>query len=125
MRLDKWLWAARFSKTRSLAAAAAVGGKIKVGGERVKPAKEIRVGDEVCIRSGPFERTVRVRALSERRGPAPEAALLYEETAESKAAREKMATQLADTKILYPRGAGRPTKRARRDMIRFKKGEDA
>jgi len=124
IRIDKWLWAARFFKTRSLAAEAVVGGKVKVGGERVKAAKAIRVDDELSVHIGHFEYLVRVRSLSARLGPAPEAALLYEERAESKAARETLVAQLAATRVLYPRGEGRPTKKARREMIRFKKGSD-
>lgn len=123
IRIDKWLWAARFFKTRSLAAAAVVGGKVKMHGERVKAAKAIRVGDSLGIHIGPYEHLVRVLRLSDRRGPASEAALLYEESAQSKAAREKLATQLSDTKIIYTRGEGRPTKKARREMIKFKKGD--
>jgi ribosome-associated heat shock protein Hsp15 len=84
----------------------------------------VRDNDEVRVQTGPFERIVRVRGLSDRRGPAPEAALLYEESAASKAARETLAAQLSASKVIYPRGEGRPTKKARRDLIRFKKGED-
>jgi ribosome-associated heat shock protein Hsp15 len=124
IRVDKWLWAARFFKTRSLAADAVAGGKAKLNGERVKAAKAVRIGDEVRVQTGPYERIVRVRGLSDRRGPAKDAALLYEESADSKAARETLAAQLAATKVIYPRGEGRPTKKARRDLIRFKKGED-
>jgi ribosome-associated heat shock protein Hsp15 len=123
LRIDKWLWAARFFKTRSLAAEAVVGGKVKVNGERVKAAKAVRVDDELRIQVGHFEYVIRVLDLSGRRGPASEAALLYKESAESKAARETLAAQLAATRVLYPRGDGRPTKKARREMIRFKKGE--
>src|SRR5690349_11038955 len=93
VRIDKWLWAARFYKTRSLAAEAIGGGKVLVAGERVKPAKMLQVGDEVRLRLGPYEHVVVVRALSERRGPATVAATLYDETAESRAAREKLADQ--------------------------------
>jgi len=124
LRIDKWLWVARFFKIRSLAAEAAMGGKVRVNGERVKAAKAVRVGDELSIHIGPYEHVVQVRGLSERRGPASEAALLYEERAESKAARETLAAQLAATKVIYPRGEGRPTKKARREIIRFKKGSD-
>src|SRR4051794_39664432 len=93
-RIDKWLWAARFFKTRSLAAAAVVGGKVKVNGERVKAAKAIRVDDELTVQLGHFEHQISVRNLSDRRGPASEAALLYEESAQSKTARETLAAQL-------------------------------
>jgi ribosome-associated heat shock protein Hsp15 len=122
IRIDKWLWAARFFKTRSLAAQAVTGGKIKLNGERVKAAKAVRIGDGLSIHIGPFEHRVRVLGLSERRGPAPEASLLYQESVDGKAARETLAAQLAATRVVYPRGEGRPTKKARRDLIRFKKG---
>lgn len=124
IRIDKWLWAARFFKTRSLAADAVAGGKVKVSGERVKAAKIIRIGDSLSIHVGPYEYLIRVMSLSERRGPASQAVLLYGESAESKTAREKLATQLSATKVMYPRGEGRPTKKARRELIRFKKGNN-
>lgn len=121
IRIDKWLWAARFFKTRSLAAEAVAGGKVKVNGERVKAAKAIRLDDELNIRVGPYEYAVRVLGLSGLRGPAPAAALLYTESVQSKAAREALATQLAAERIYASHGAGRPAKRARREIIRFKK----
>jgi ribosome-associated heat shock protein Hsp15 len=124
IRIDKWLWAARFFKTRSLAVDALVGGKVKIDGTRVKPSKGIEVGDRLSVHIGPYEYRIRVLKLSDRRGPAAQAALLYEERAESKEARAKLATQLADTRVVYPRGEGRPTKRARRELIKFKKGDD-
>jgi ribosome-associated heat shock protein Hsp15 len=121
VRVDKWLWAARFYKTRSLAAEAIGGGKVLVAGERVKPAKLLQVGDEVRLRMGPYEHVVIVRALSERRGPAATAATLYEETAASRAAREKLAEQLrmAPAAFVYE-DKGRPTKRDRRDIERLR-----
>ncbi|HET6579879.1 MAG TPA: RNA-binding S4 domain-containing protein, partial [Gemmatimonadales bacterium] len=94
VRLDKWLWAARFFKTRSLAAEAVAGGKVQVNGERAKRARPLQAGDEVRVRLGPYEHVVMVRALSGRRGPAAEAAELYEERPESRAAREATAQQL-------------------------------
>ena len=121
IRIDKWLWAARFFKTRSLAAAAVAGGKVKVNGERVKAAKAIRIDDELSIHVGPYEYVVRVLGLSGRRGPAPEAALLYAESVQSKAAREALATRLSVERIYDPHEKGRPTKRARRQIILFKK----
>jgi ribosome-associated heat shock protein Hsp15 len=121
IRIDKWLWAARFFKTRSLAAAAVAGGKVKVNGERVKAAKAIRPDDELSIHVGPYEYVVRVLALSGRRGPAPEAALLYTESVQSKAARKELATRLSAERIYGSHEKGRPTKRARRQIIRFKK----
>ena len=123
-RIDKWLWAARFFKTRSLAAAAVAGGKVKVNGERVKAAKAIRIDDELSIHVGPYEYVVRVLGLSGRRGPAPEAALLYEESDQSKAARKELATRLSAERIYDSHEKGRPTKRARRQIIRLKKGRD-
>ena len=123
-RIDKWLWAARFFKTRSLAAAAVVGGKVKVNGERVKAAKAIRIDDELNIHVGPYEYVVRVLGLSGRRGPAPEAALLYAESDQSKAARKELATRLSAERIYDSHEKGRPTKRARRQIIQFKKGRD-
>jgi ribosome-associated heat shock protein Hsp15 len=121
VRIDKWLWAARFFKTRSLAADAIGGGKVEVNGERVKPAKLIQAGDEVRIRLGPYEHIVIVRGLSERRGPATVAATLYEETAASVATRAKHAEQLrmAPAAFVYEE-KGRPTKRDRREIERFR-----
>jgi ribosome-associated heat shock protein Hsp15 len=121
IRVDKWLWAARFFKTRSLAAEAVAGGKVKVNGERVKAAKAIRLDDELSIHVGPYEYGVRVLGLSGRRGPAPEAALLYAESVQSQASREKLAARLSAERIYDSHEKGRPTKRARRQIIRFKK----
>ena len=122
VRLDKWLWAARFFKTRSLAVEAIDGARVKVNGDRVKRAKLIRVGDEVQIRQGPYEHVVRVRALSERRGPATEAATLYEETPASVAARDRVAFQLKLAHQLFvPDTNERPTKRDRRRLEEFRK----
>ena len=121
IRIDKWLWAARFFKTRLLAAAAVAGGKVKVNGERVKAAKVVRVDDELSIHIGPYEYAVRVLSLSGRRGPAPEAALLYAESVPSKTARKELAARLSAERIYNSHEKGRPTKRARRQIIRFKK----
>lgn len=120
VRLDKWLWAARFYKTRSLAAEAIEGGKVQVNGERVKRAKSLQAGDEVRIRLGPYEHQIVVRQLSERRGPASEAARLYEETPASKAAREAMALQLKSLHAAFAPERGRPTKKDRREMDKLK-----
>jgi len=122
VRLDKWLWAARFFKTRSLAAEAVSGGKVTMRGDRVKPARPLQVGDEIAIRLGPYEHVVSVRALSARRGPATVAATLYEETPESLAARTRLAEQLkmAPAALVYEE-KGRPTKRDRRDIEKWRK----
>ncbi len=124
VRIDKWLWAARFFKTRSLAAEAIAGGKVTVGGDRVKAAKMIGAGDEVRVRLGPYEHAIIVRGLSERRGPASVAVTLYEETAESAAARAKLAEQLrmAPAAFVYE-DKGRPTKRDRRELDRFREDQ--
>lgn len=122
VRLDKWLWAARFFKTRGLAVNAIDHGQVQVNGERVKPAKEVRLGMQVTVRS-PMERTVVVRGLSDVRRGAPEAAQLYEETPESVARRE----QEVEQRRLTPqreRGEGRPTKRERRQIRCFTENGD-
>ena len=121
VRIDKWLWAARFFKTRSLAVEAIGGGKILVGNERVKPARLIQAGDRVSVRLGPYEHVVIVRALSERRGPASVAATLYDETPESLAARAKLAEQLRMAPAAFVfEDKGRPTKKDRRDIERLR-----
>lgn len=123
VRLDKWLWAARFYKTRSLATAAVAGGKIQVNGERAKPAKMVAPGDTVRVRVGPYEHTVVVRALGERRGSAQVAARLYEETADSRRAREAIALQMRLQAFPAYEGKGRPTKKERRRIERFRDRE--
>jgi ribosome-associated heat shock protein Hsp15 len=120
VRIDKWLWAARFYKTRALAAEAIAGGKVQVNGERVKRAKPLQVGDEVRIRQGPYEHQIVVRELSDRRGPAVQAAALYEEIAESRAAREALALQLKSLHSIFLPDRGRPTKKDRREINRLK-----
>jgi ribosome-associated heat shock protein Hsp15 len=121
LRIDKWLWAARFFKTRALAAEAVAGGKVKVNGERVKAARAIRPGDALSIHIGPYEYLVQVRALSDRRGPAAQAVLLYEESAVSQATREELAARLSVERRLVAPSKGRPSKKERRQVIRFKK----
>ena len=121
-RLDKWLWAARFFKTRSLASDAVDTGKVHVDGERAKPAKEVRLGALIHIRRKEFEIEVTVRGLSVQRRGAPEAALLYEETAQSVAKRENAAVTREAEHGKRERGAGRPTKRQLRDIKRFTGG---
>ena len=102
VRVDKWLWAARFFKTRGTATEAVLGGRVHVNGERVKPAKEVRPGDTIELTIGAVRRMLVVRALAERRGPAAAAAELYEETPESVRAREQ---QRLERRLARPRGA--------------------
>lgn len=123
LRIDKWLWAARFYKTRTLASEEVVKGRIEVNGQEVKPARELKVGDTVCLRQGAVKRTVVVRGLSGMRGPAPVAQQLYEETPESIKSRE----QAAEQRRLAPEPAhsiqqGRPTKRGRRELDEAQRG---
>jgi ribosome-associated heat shock protein Hsp15 len=120
VRLDKWLWAARFFKTRSLAQTAIENGRVLVGGERVKVAREVRVGDELLVRAGDTARTVIVQGLSEQRGSAPVAQTLYAETEAS--IRERVARAAARAMGVEPSRtiAGRPTKRDRRDLERWR-----
>jgi ribosome-associated heat shock protein Hsp15 len=117
VRVDKWLWAARLLKTRSLAAEAVKGGRVQVNGARVKPSREVGPGDELEVTLGQVRRTVVVRAVAERRGPAKVAALLYDETPQSVAARElqRERARLASPPPGADLGA-RPTKRDRRRL---------
>ena len=119
VRLDKWLWAARFFKTRSLATDAIDGGKIRLNEERPKPAKEVKLGDRLHIRIGSVEYEVFVRALSDKRGPAPEARLLYEETPMSIARRYEEAERRRVVQEPAQEIKGRPTKRDRRVMDKW------
>ncbi len=121
-RLDKWLWAARFFKTRSLATTAIDTGKVHVDGDRVKPAKEVHIGQVIHIRNRDFEIEVNVQALSNVRRGAPEAALLYAETAESITKRENAKLTGEHDFAQRDRGAGRPTKRQLRDIKKFTGG---
>ncbi|MBQ56569.1 MULTISPECIES: RNA-binding S4 domain-containing protein [Pseudomonas] len=123
VRLDKWLWAARFFKTRALAKAAIEGGKVHCRGERCKPSKEPKVGDELVIRSGDDERTVQVLLLSGVRRGAPEAQTLYQETAESVAKRE-LAVAQRKAGALGMQTDGRPTKKQRRQIHQFRTHQD-
>lgn len=117
LRIDKWLWAARFCRTRALAVEEIGKGRVQVNGQVVKPARELRVGDTIALRQGPVSRTVVVRGLSNQRGPAPAAQQLYEETEASRLAREQAAEQrrLAAEPALSIE-QGRPTKRDRRQI---------
>ena len=119
IRLDKWLWAARFFKTRSLAADAVDSGKVHVDGDRAKPAKEVKPGQVMRIRRGQEEIEVVVRGLSGQRRGAPEAALLYEETEASRLKREDAALTRENDFAQRDRGMGRPTKRQLRDIKKF------
>ena len=120
VRLDKWLWAARFYKTRALAVDAIDSGKIEVNGERSKRAKLVQEGDKIRIRMGPYEHIVSVKGVSERRGPAPVASKLYEEDAESKKQREVMATHIKAMNANTGYESGRPTKKDRRDIEKIR-----
>jgi ribosome-associated heat shock protein Hsp15 len=123
VRLDKWLWAARFYKTRSLAADAVEKGKVEVNGERAKRAKLLQAGDSLRIRLGPYHHIVTVRALSERRGPASVAATLYEESAEGRRVREAMQIQVKAAQSAPGYDRGRPTKKDRRDIEKMRRKE--
>lgn len=122
MRIDKWLWAARFFKTRSLAIEAIDSGKVLVNEERVKPAKAIDVGNLIAIRLGPYTFVVEVLGLSDKRGAAPQAQKLYKETDESIKQREVLAFERKAQAQEVQRGEGRPTKKDRREIERFKSG---
>lgn len=123
MRIDKWLWAARFHKTRSAATDAVLGGRVHINGTRVKPAKDVRPGDEIELTVGVVHRVVEVLALSDKRGPAAIAATLYRETPESIEARERAA---AERRLARPLGADlgvRPTKLDRRRLEALRRGQ--
>lgn len=124
IRLDKWLWAARFFKTRAIATVAITGGKVHLNGERIKPSRKVNVDDELEIRQGTIVKTVIVKGLSDKRGPAKDAAELYEETKESISLRE---TASAHRKLLattHPQQDLRPNKKQRRQIHRFKNIND-
>jgi ribosome-associated heat shock protein Hsp15 len=120
VRVDRWLWAARFFKTRALASEAVDGGKVHVNGERVKAARALKPGDRLEIRRGGDQLEVVVTALSDQRGPASVAQGLYEETAASALRRAALAEQRQLLAASTPRPAGRPDKRSRRQIIRFR-----
>ncbi|PCJ28264.1 MAG: RNA-binding protein [SAR86 cluster bacterium] len=122
VRLDKWLWAARFYKTRAIAKHAIDGGKVYCEGSRTKPSKEVETGMEIRLRQGFDDKTVIVKTLSEHRGGAPAAQLLYEETQESIEQRQKMADQRKAAPSLWP-SSGKPNKKDRRLIHRFKQRE--
>ncbi|WP_286293156.1 RNA-binding S4 domain-containing protein [Methylomarinovum tepidoasis] len=124
MRLDKWLWAARFFKTRTLAAEAVKGGKVHVNGQRVKPSKEIGVGSRIEITKEPYTWEITVVALETRRRPAKEAVLLYEETPESHARRQEEVARRRAQREAAGHPQRRPDKKQRRLIHRFKRGAD-
>ncbi|THB63938.1 MAG: RNA-binding protein [Gammaproteobacteria bacterium] len=122
VRLDKWLWAARFFKTRKLATDAIKGGKIRLNGARPKPSKDVEIGFEVVISYGAFDKAIVVKNLSDKRGPAKVAITLYEETAESIAKRESQQEIMRIDNATRPKSDGKPNKRERRKLSDFKKG---
>lgn len=124
VRIDKWLWAARFFKTRSLAKQAIEGGKVHCDGQRVKASKDLLVGMELVVRQGWDDKTIEVLALSDQRRGAPEAAKLYQETQESIDKRELQAEQRKALRGLDVGQVGRPTKKQRRQIHRFKEERD-
>ena len=119
VRLDKWLWASRFFKTRSLGVDAVNGGKVHVNNARVKPSRAIKVGDKLSISRGEYEHLITVIGLSDRRGPASKAQQLYEESSESIAARGELSEQRRLQRADQPISHRRPDKRSRRKIIRF------
>ena len=122
VRVDKWLWAARFFKTRSAAQKAIEGGKVKLNGERTKPAKDVKAGDILSIHIGAYDWEITVLQLSEQRGPAPVARLLYEESEQSRATREAEAARRRVTIEPATTRKGRPTKRERRELDHWNEG---
>jgi ribosome-associated heat shock protein Hsp15 len=123
VRIDKWLWAARLFKTRNTATEAVLGGRVHVNGERVKPSKPVRPGDTIEVTVGPVRRTLGVSGVAERRGPASVAATMYEETPESRAAREQY---MHERRLALPLGADvgtRPTKQARRRLDALRRAQ--
>jgi len=122
MRIDKWLWAARFFKTRNLAAQAVEGGRVRLNAQRVKPAKDVRIGDEVVVHIGELEWVVVVRGLSAQRRSAPEAQQLYEEREDSKVRRAEAVAQRKARLDPFRVAGGRPTKKDRRAIRRFTEG---
>lgn len=125
-RVDKWLWAARFFKTRSIASDAIAKNRVRVGGQRIKASRTVRVGDSVQIEKPPYKFDVTVLGLNDQRRPAAEASLLYEESQQSIAARETMAANVRANYQMQAglAGSGKPTKKQRRQIIRFKNRHD-
>ncbi len=123
-RIDKWLWAARFYRTRTLASAAVSGGRVQVNGQRVKASRLLHAGDVLQITRSRIDYTIIVEGLSERRGPAPEAQRLYRETDESRQQREQAAEERRLHGGRSPAPAQRPDKRSRRKLIRFRRAPE-
>ena len=122
VRIDKWLWAARFFKTRALAAKACELGRVMANGQTLKPAREVKVGDRLRVTNDGGDFDIEVLGLSDVRGPAPVAQALYRETEESKAARAKAAEERKANRDYAPAPVGRPSKRDRRRIIQFRGG---
>ena len=120
VRLDKWLWAARFFKTRSVAREAVAGGKVHLNGNRAKPGRSLNIGDELRIQRAEEEYTITIVDLTARRGPATVARTLYEESGESRTQREKLAEERKLNRMQNTSNEGRPDKRQRRRLIRFR-----
>ncbi len=123
VRLDKWLWAARFYKTRAIAREMIEGGNVHYNGQRSKPSKVVELNAQLTLRQGNDERTVVIKAITEQRRPATEAVALYEETAESIEKREKVALARKLNALTMPHPDRRPDKKERRDLMRFKYGD--
>ena len=124
VRLDKWLWAARFYKTRAIAREMIEGGKVHYNGQRTRPSKNVELDAEIVLRQGNDQRTVIVKGITDQRRPASEAVLLYEETAQSVENREKLALARKMNALTMPHPERRPDKKERRDLIKFKYGDD-
>ena len=125
LRIDKWLWAARFFKTRALASTAVAGGKVHINGQRIKPARAVRIGDHLRIQRGSFEFIVEVLGISTQRRPAKEATLLYQESEQSIERREALANQIRIDRLAHGGFPGnRPDKRQRRHIVQFRRERD-
>lgn len=121
VRLDRWLWAARFFKTRGLASEAIAGGKVHLNGDRPKRSRAVQPGDLVRVQLGPYEHLLTVRGVSARRGPAPEAAKLYEEDPASVVRRAELSARLKAEAALFSHQAGRPSKKERREIGKLRR----
>ncbi|WP_313097863.1 ribosome-associated heat shock protein Hsp15 [Atlantibacter hermannii] len=124
VRLDKWLWAARFYKTRAIAREMIEGGKVHYNGQRTRPSKNVELEAEIVLRQGNDQRTVIVKGITDQRRPASEAVLLYEETVQSVENREKLALARKMNALTMPHPERRPDKKERRDLMKFKYGDD-